>query len=297
METTAIATRNNVGINMFDPEQFATLQRVASMFANSELVPDIYKIGPDNPKEKALANCVIAIDISSRIGASVLMIMQNLTIIYGRPSWSSKFLIATVNTCGRFESLQFKFTDLGELKDYKFSEYETEWINGPNGKRKSVKVVEKTIAGPIRNLQCVAFTSPKGGSEILESSPVSIEMAINEGWYTKKGSKWVSIPRQMLMYRAASFWTSTYAPELSMGMRTEEEIHDIEDIPYVEVTDVKATQANKNEMGFGPTTTPEAPKEPVPSVPAQEAPKEPEQPKEPENKPIQPVQQKINPGF
>ena len=91
-----------VVFNFFDPQQFETMQRVCKMFANSELVPDMYKVSDKNPEAKAVANCMIAISMSMRIGADPLMIMQNMVIIYGRPSWSSKFLVATVNTCGRF---------------------------------------------------------------------------------------------------------------------------------------------------------------------------------------------------
>ena len=124
--------QNQVGFNFFDPEQFNTMQRVCKLFANSELVPDMYKVkyeqipvGADEntinaikfknqiAEHKAVANCMIAIEIATRIGASPLMVMQNMTPIYGKPSWSSKFLIATVNTCGRFEPLQFRFTDKG----------------------------------------------------------------------------------------------------------------------------------------------------------------------------------------
>ena len=49
-----------------------------------------------------------------------------------------------------------------------------------------------------------------------------MEMAIKEGWYTKSGSKWQTMPRLMLQYRAASFWQRAYAPEISMGMITQE---------------------------------------------------------------------------
>lgn len=240
--------------SFFNADQFNTMQRVASMFANSELVPDMYRITDTNPKDKAISNCVIAIDIANRIEANILMVMQNLVIIYGRPSWSSKFLIATVNTCGRFNSLKFKFEDLGEIKDYKYTEYVSEWIPGSNGKKyKKTTQVNKTFAGPIRNIQCVAYTSEKGESDLLESSPVNVQMSLDEGWYTKKGSKWPNMTRQMLMYRAASFWTSSYAPELSMGMKTDDELHDIIDIDYDEIietkvkTDIKEN-ANKEDL-------------------------------------------------
>lgn len=216
--------------NFFDKEQFEVMQRVCKLFAKSELVPDLYKESKDNPIEKAMANCMIALEIASRIGASPLMVMQNMIIIYGRPSWSSKFLIATVNTCGRFNPLKFKFTNLGKVGKVNYVDY----VYNPRTNKKEAAVKEFDGTS-IDNIQCVAYTSPKGSNEVLESSPIDIRLAIQEGWYTKNGSKWQTMTQQMLMYRAASFWTSVYAPELSMGMKTEDEIRDIIDIDYEEV--------------------------------------------------------------
>ncbi|MGE5679524.1 MAG: recombinase RecT [Bacillota bacterium] len=231
--------------NFFNPEHFATMQRVATLFATSELVPDMYRITDKNPKEKAIANCIIAIDMAQRIGANVLMVMQNLVIVYGRPSWSSKFLISTVNTCGRYEPLQYKFEDLGELSNVEYTEYE--W----NGQKKvaATKVLKDTI----RNISCYAYTSSKGTGKILEGAPISIEMAIKEGWYTKNGSKWKTMPKQMLMYRAASFWTNAYAPDLSMGMKTEDEIKDIEEAQIIEENEIDKN-ANKDIIDIKPKT-------------------------------------------
>lgn len=247
-----------VQFNFFDPEQFATMQRVAKMFAYSELVPDIYKAnipqGADeqtkaNAEMKAMSNCVIALEIASRIGASPLMVMQNLVIIYGRPSWSAKFLISTVNTCGRFEPLQFRFTEKGNLGMVDYVDYE---YNAATRRKDAVK---KQFDGrKMMNIECVAYTTKRGKEQVLESSPVTIELAIKEGWFTKSGSKWQTMPKQMLMYRAASWWTSVYAPELSMGMRTVEEEQDIIDITAtaVDVTEQvaaeKAERANKTEI-------------------------------------------------
>jgi len=249
----AVQTHTVSTFNFFDKEQFETMQRVCKLFASSELVPDMYKtnlaVDKDgkvtNPENKAMANCMIAIEMAQRIGASPLMIMQNMVIIYGRPSWSSKFLVATVNTCGRFEPLKYKITNLGLVGKISITEYV--W----DGKYK--KAQQKEFDGTkIENLQCIAYTTAKGSNEVLESSPIDIKMAIQEGWYTKAGSKWVTMTRQMLMYRAASFWTNAYAPELSMGMKTDDEIRDIIDVDYEDVTEkVKrevADNANKKTL-------------------------------------------------
>src|SRR5690606_15533634 len=139
------------------------------------------------------------------------------------PSWSSAFLISSVNSSGRFEPMKYRITNKGKLGKVDYVDYE--W----NGKHKAA--VNKTFDGSnIDNIECVAYTKSRGSDEVLESSPISIEMAIKEGWYTKAGSKWQTMPEQMLRYRAASFWTRAYAPEISMGMHTVEEIQDIETV-------------------------------------------------------------------
>jgi hypothetical protein len=227
-----------VAFNFFDPVQFETMQRICRIFANSELVPDMYKVSEKNSEIKAIANCMIAVEMAQRIGASPLMIMQNMIIIYGRPSWSSKFLVATVNTCGRFNPLQYRFTNKGAVGKVDYTEYDKVWIPETNGRKGYYKNNAKTVTfdgTKIMDIECIAYTCARGSDKILESSPVSIRLAIQEGWYTKNGSKWTTMSKQMLMYRAASFWTNAYAPELSMGMKTEEEIRDIVDVGYEEI--------------------------------------------------------------
>lgn len=293
----AISSQSNAVFNFFDPVQFETMQRVCKLFSSSELVPDMYRAVvkpiPANASEnevkslvaenkaaesKAMANCMIAIEMSQRIGASPLMIMQNMVIIYGRPSWSSKFLIATVNTCGRFNPLKFRFASLGMVGKVSLTTFEKKWVpgvNGAKGKYESNAKITEFDGMNIENLQCIAYTTAKGSEEQLESSPVDIKLALQEGWYTKQGSKWQTMTRQMLMYRAASFWTNAYAPELSMGMKTEEEIRDIIDADYEDVTDkvenVKADNANKRTIKITPEPAEQAP-EAAESKPADEKP-------------------------
>ncbi len=216
------------GINFFNPQHLEAIQRACTVFANSQLVPKMYRISEDNPKEKAIANCMVAMEMASRTGSSVLMVMQNMYIVHGSPAWSSKFLIATINSCGRYAALKYKTR---ELPRFVFNNKEYE------------------------NMECIAYTTEKNGSEVLEGSPVSIEMAAKEGWLTKSGSKWQTMPLKMLRYRAASFWANEFAPDISMGMKTEEEA---EDIGYIEIKEATMAETAVSETGteelkeFGP---------------------------------------------
>lgn len=218
-----------VSFNLLDPQQFATMQRVCKMYASSDLVPEIYRATSTENENKAIGNCMIALEVSMRIGASLLMVMQNMVPIYGKPSWSSKFLIATVNACGRFQPIMYKMTNKGKIGKIEYTEYDKVWETSSSGKKYQKNVARTaTFDGTnIDNIECIAYTVKRGDDEVLEGSPVDLVMAIKEGWYTKNGSKWQTMPLKMLKYRAASFWVNEYAPEISMGIRTIEEQEDM----------------------------------------------------------------------
>ena len=55
---------------------------------------------------------------------------------------------------------------------------------------------------------------------------VDMDIAKEEGWLSKNGSKWKTMPQLMLRYRAASFFSSLNCPELTMGLYTREEMQD-----------------------------------------------------------------------
>jgi hypothetical protein len=73
---------------------------------------------------------------------------------------------------------------------------------------------------------CRAFAVERESNLELVGALVTINMAKIEGWYGKSGSKWKTMPEQMLQYRAGAFWCRTYAPEIALGMHTSEEVQD-----------------------------------------------------------------------
>lgn len=164
-------------------DNFIMAMQMAKALASSTIVPQTF--------QKNDANCLIAIEQAQRLRVSPLMVMQNLYVIQGRPSWSSKFLIAAINNSEKFDmELQFD-----EAKD-------------KNGKPFS----------------CTAWTMKNGRR--VEGMEVNMDMAKDEGWLGKNGSKWKTMPQLMLRYRAASFFSSLNCPELTMGLYTKEEMQD-----------------------------------------------------------------------
>jgi hypothetical protein len=145
------------------------------------------------PKEfqSNMANCAIALNIAHRLKADPFMVCQNIDIIHGRPSFRATFLIAMVNASGRFSPIRF------------------------------------VLSGEGKQRQCVAMAKDLASGETVEGPVVSMEMAEAEGWSTKSGSKWKTMPELMLRYRAAAFFARLYAPDITLGMLTVEEAEDI----------------------------------------------------------------------
>ena len=162
---------------------FELLQRAAKMLSASTLVPKEF--------QGNMANCAIGINIAKRLGADPFMVIQNIDIIHGRPSFRATFLIAMVNASGRFTPLQFRMTGEGASR------------------------------------ACVAHCTIKDTGEAVEGPEITMAMAKAEGWSTKSGSKWVTMPELMLRYRAAAFFARIYAPDITLGMQTSEEVFDI----------------------------------------------------------------------
>lgn len=231
-------------------KQFEVMQRMAQMYTTSTIVPETYRGN--------IGNCAIALDMAMRMKINPLMVMQNLYIVKGNPSWSSKFLIATINMSGKYTSLRYRKRNLGKVGKVLYND--TVWDASA---RKNTIQTKEFDGTDIDNIECVAYATEIATGEILESDPITIETAIKEGWYTKSGSKWVTMPNLMLTYRAAAFWQRMYCPEISMGFMTTEEAEDIEDAEYTDlsnkdklniiaeqaaqVTDVSQPETNKTE--------------------------------------------------
>lgn len=224
-------------IDLFSARGFDLACRIARAYSSSDAVPTpframIEKKGKggsqwiENPA--ALGNCIVAIETARSVGMSITSVMQNANVIEGKLAWSAQFQIAAINASGRFTPLQFQFTPRGRIKA-KYREKQ-----GWNDEKRGFDFLEKVVE--IDDVQCVAwaFARERGAvtTRRVEGPPVSMKMAVEEGWFSKSGSKWQGeMATLMLTYRAGAFFARIYAPDIVMGMgRTAEEAADIIDI-------------------------------------------------------------------
>lgn len=182
----------NTAPNLYAPENFELTQRAAQAFAASSLVPRQFQ---------NTANAIICLDMANRLRCSPLMVAQCLYIVQGKPSWSAQFVIAAINSCGRFTPLRFVMTGEGMER------------------------------------QCHAESTDRATGQLLQGPAVSMQMAKDEGWLDKGGSKWRTMPELMLRYRAGTFFGRLYAPDVLLGLYTQDEaldivnVQDVSDVP------------------------------------------------------------------
>ena len=175
-------------------------------------------IPPQFQGQQGFANCLVALEIANRMRMSPFQVMQNLHIIHGRPSWSSQFIIGLINGCGRFSPLRYEVTGQGDT------------------------------------LACTCVATELASGNDLRGPTVTMVMAKKEGWATKSGSKWLTLPDLMIRYRAAAFWGRLYIPELLVGIQSQEEVVDIEpvtvksELPKTSLDQLNATIAQPPEV-------------------------------------------------
>lgn len=157
--------------------------KMAECLARSEMIPQNYRNKPES--------VLVAIDVARQVQMSPLMVMQNLYVIQGKPSWSANYCASVIKT---------NFTN-----------------------------VKVELQGEGLKRGCQIIATDKNGN-LCEGTRVTIEMAKQEGWFSKTGSKWQTMPDQMLIYRAYSFFARAYCPDKLLGIHDEFENLDISKI-------------------------------------------------------------------
>jgi hypothetical protein len=189
------------GLQVFsNGHAFVMAQRMAQAIATSTMIPNQYRTSYEDKGEwvnnpAAVGNCLIALELANRLRVSALMVMQKVDMIHGRPSLRGDLIISLINTCGMFTRLRFR---------------------APDG-----------VDPASDDYWCEAHATDKETGELLVGERITWAMVKAEGWHTKKGSKWLTMPGQMFIYRAASFWSRAHAPDVTMGLYESDEAEDI----------------------------------------------------------------------
>lgn len=191
MSKNIAVVKDELNIVFQDKELFETQTRAAVMLSKSTIVPNAYQGKPEN--------CFIALNMANRMGVEPLVVMQNLYVVNGKPSWAGQACTMLIKNCGEFKNMRHVYT--GERNTDSWGCYVQ---------------AERTTTG-----------------EEVKGAEVTIGTAKAEGWFAKSGSKWQTMPELMLAYRASAWFARVYCPEALMGMHTNDEILDAEAAPQI----------------------------------------------------------------
>ena len=168
-------------------KKFELEQRKAKAFVATDFFPTHLRKGNETAN---IGTAIIVLDLAQRMNIGALEVAQSIYIIHGKPSFETKFLVARLNSSGLLK---------GRLQ---------------------------TIVSPdSKSAYCEAIDAQTG--RLLKGTTITMEMARREGWLSKNGSKWQTMPELMMKYRAQSFFINEFFPEVKYGLKTSDEAEDI----------------------------------------------------------------------
>ena len=219
----------------FDVARFEAMWKIAGALSKSNMLPAQF--------QNNTANCIIALNLADRLRVDPFMMMQSMYVVHGRPGIEGKLAIPLIDGTGRFSPIKYKFSGEG-----------------------------KTEKGIGRPGSCIAYATELKTGEVIEGPPVTWEMAAAEGWTKNKGtetSKWQTLPDLMFRYRAAMFFARVNCPGALLGLRSVDEIEDIEALRMVEgangVYNLEPGQQGGTEASPPPEETKEAFEKTIPA--------------------------------
>ena len=148
---------------------FADNWKIATELAKSDIVPDNFKGKP--------ANIVIAISLANRMNLDAFTVMQNMSVIHGKVTFSGSFARTLIERSGKFKNLELNY--VGNENDDSYGAY----------------------------LSATRISDGK----VVKGPTVTLEMAKKEGW--TKNPKWSSLKEIMLAYRCQSYFCRVHCPE------------------------------------------------------------------------------------
>lgn len=266
-------------------EAFQLATDMAVQLSRSSIIPNDYRDQLPKGNEwvnnpDAAGNCFIALELANRLRVSPLVVMQQVDVIYGRPSLRGTFMVALINSRDEFSPLDFVCTheaeiaalerqmkDVAEQLASAVGDSVQALIDKMSALRKQVATIR---TADDYGYYCVATRLSDG--RVCRGATIDWKMVKAEGWFSKKDSKWQSIPEQMFPYRAASFWGRQYASHITLGMHEADELRDALEGEYERIPTTSArTRALESALETAVAASAGAGAEPAAKEPAADA--------------------------
>lgn len=220
-------------IHILDTGRFEHLQRIATVMARCNLIPDgLCTTGTGDareylPEHTVIANCFLVVNQAVRWGMDPFAVTQCVSVVHGRLCYEGKLIAAVLEA------------KLGLQLEYEIS-----------GQGDAMAIV---VSGAV------------DGRPVVDSQGrlKTVTGSVADWKTTNSGSPWAARgghPR-MLRYRGAREWARVYAPGLMLGVYSDDEMADLSD-------DARANRArNVTPIDEARQARQERPKPPDPNAP------------------------------
>lgn len=135
-------------------QEFSDNYRMATQLAKSTIIPQTFMNKPEN--------IVVALGLAEQMDIPPFTVMQNLSIIKGRVSWSGSFCKTLIEKTGKFKDLELNYIGTKGTDSY----------------------------------GCYLSAIRISDGKIIKGPEVTMKMAKDEGWTTNK--KWITLTDLML---------------------------------------------------------------------------------------------------
>lgn len=135
-------------------QEFSDNYRIATQLAKSTIIPQTFMNKPEN--------IVVALGLAEQMDIPPFTVMQNLSIIKGKVSWSGSFCKTLIEKTGKFKDLELNYIGTKGTDSY----------------------------------GCYLSAIRISDGKLIKGPEVTMKMARDEGWTTNK--KWITLTDLML---------------------------------------------------------------------------------------------------
>lgn len=211
-------------IPILDTDRFEHMQRIATIMANSSLIPDALRKAGDEwlPLQNVVSNCFLVVNQAVRWGMDPFAVAQCASVVHGRLMYEGKLVAAALEK------------QLKTRLSYEFGLWNP-----------TTETVDLNKEGTGDNLGVIVSGTLPGDTEA-----VKIEGSVGIWKTTGNNSPWrPGAFKRQLRYRGAREWARAHSAGVMLGIITDDELGELEE--RRERTATRGSRSRTLTAGFG----------------------------------------------
>jgi hypothetical protein len=196
---------------LLDTDRFEHAQRIASIMAKSNLLPKHLRGNGPTPEERAqqsMANCFRVVNQAFRWGFDPFAIVDETYEVHGRMGYQGKLIAAVVNAkCSIAGGLRYVY-NTQQADHFAVVTFASEFPITPEQFDWLVEYAESEDRLALQ--------------ELTKARIMAVRVSVGQARTTN--DMWNKDPEQKLAYNGALKWARRYAPQLMLGVLTDDDV-------------------------------------------------------------------------